>query len=166
MQLFGIFTYICTMNTKSKTKDFENSIAPWLGKTVKIVEYHLQETFDQHHIDLTKEQMIVLKKLHNKDGLNQNELAFLTLRNKSSLTRLLRKMEKKKYISRKQSKVDKRINNVYLTDLGREIFKKTRPVIQKIIDVMEQHITEKEKQQIIHTLKKIQFNFNSKEPSL
>ncbi|HHC79134.1 MAG TPA: MarR family transcriptional regulator [Flavobacteriia bacterium] len=154
------------MNTKSKTKDFENSIAPWLGKTVKIVEYHLQETFDQHHIDLTKEQMIVLKKLHNKDGLNQNELAFLTLRNKSSLTRLLRKMEKKKYISRKQSKVDKRINNVYLTDLGREIFKKTRPVIQKIIDVMEQHITEKEKQQIIHTLKKIQFNFNSKEPSL
>lgn len=154
------------MNAKSKTKDFENSIAPWLGKTVKIVEYHLQETFDQHHIDLTKEQMIVLKKLHNKDGLNQNELAFLTLRNKSSLTRLLRKMEKKKYISRKQSKVDKRINNVYLTDLGKEIFKKTRPVIQKIIDVMEQHITEKEKQQIIHTLKKIQFNFNSKEPSL
>ncbi len=166
MQLFSIFAYICTMNAKSKTKDFENSIAPWLGKTVKIVEYHLQETFDQHHIDLTKEQMIVLKKLHNKDGLNQNELAFLTLRNKSSLTRLLRKMEKKKYISRKQSKVDKRINNVYLTDLGKEIFKKTRPVIQKIIDVMEQHITEKEKQQIIHTLKKIQFNFNSKEPSL
>jgi DNA-binding MarR family transcriptional regulator len=83
------------------------------------------------------------------------------LRNKSSLTRLLSKMEKKQYINRKQNKDDKRINLVYLTGLGKEVFKKTKPVIQEMITKMEQNISDSEKQQIIKTLKKIQLNFDS-----
>lgn len=153
--------YICKMNSGNKLVDFEKSIGPWLGKTVKIIENHLQEAFDKHGIDLSKEQMIVLKKLHEQDGLNQNELAILTLRNKSSLTRLLHKMENKKYITREQSQEDKRINNVYLTDLGRSIFKKSGPIINKIIHTMEQNISNTEKQQMIEILKKIQSNFTS-----
>ena len=139
--------------------DFENSIGPWLGKTGKMVDYFFQESFKSKKLDLTKEQMIVLKKLHDQDGLNQNELAFLTLRNKSSLTRLLTKMEKKNYIFRKQSKEDKRIKNVYLTKFGKEIFEKTKPVIQNLILRMEQNISLEEKQQIINIFKKIQTNF-------
>ena len=153
--------YICGMKKDDVTIDFENSIGPWLGKTVKIIEYYLQEAFDKHGIDLSKEQMIVLKKLHEQDGLNQNELAFLTLRNKSSLTRLLRKMESKKYITRQQSQEDKRINNVFLTDLGKSIFEKSRPIINKIIHTMEQNISNADKQHIIEILKKIQSNFVS-----
>ncbi len=75
--------------------DFEASIAPWLGKTTKIVDYYIHEAMNARGLDLTKEQMIVLKKLHDCDGLPQSELAFLTLRNKSTLTRLLVKMERK-----------------------------------------------------------------------
>ncbi|MCK0109964.1 MarR family transcriptional regulator [Flavobacteriaceae bacterium S0825] len=146
--------------------DFENSIGPWLGKTVKILEYHLQELFNDHGLDLTKEQMIVLKRLHNDDGLSQNELAFLTLRNKSSLTRLLTKMEQKEYITRQQSKEDKRINNVYLTQKGKEVFHLTKPVIKKMITKMEKNIAASEKKQIITILKKIQNNFDSKIESI
>lgn len=146
--------------------DFENSIGPWLGKTVKVLEYHLQELFNNHELDLTKEQMIVLKRLHSDDGLSQNELAFLTIRNKSSLTRLLSKMEKKGYISRQQSKEDKRINNVYLTQKGKETFTSTKPVIKKMITKMEKNITNTEKEQIITILKKIQENFDSKIESI
>ncbi|MDD7915147.1 MarR family winged helix-turn-helix transcriptional regulator [Polaribacter ponticola] len=142
--------------------DFENSIGPWLGRTGKIVDYFIQESFKSNYLDLTKEQMIVLKKLNDQDGLNQNELAFLTLRNKSSLTRLLTKMESKKYIFREQSKEDKRIKNVYLTDFGKEVFEKTKPVIQNLISTMEQNISPEEKQQIIKIFKKIQTNFCSK----
>ena len=154
--------YICKMNAENEIVDFENSIGPWLGKTVKIIEYYLQEALDKQGIDLSKEQMIVLKKLHEQDGLNQNELAFLTLRNKSSLTRLLRKMESKKYIIREQSKEDKRINNVFLTDLGKSTFQESGPVIYHLIQTMEQNISNSEKKQIIEILKKIQQNFNSK----
>jgi len=161
-----LFIYICHMKRREVIIDFENSIGPWLGKTVKILEYHLQELFNQDGLDLTKEQMIVLKRLHNNDGLSQNELAFLTLRNKSSLTRLLSKMEQKGYISRQQSKEDKRINNVFLTQKGKEIFVLTKPVIKKMITKMEKDITASEKKQIIRILKKIQSNFDSKIESI
>ena len=161
MQLFVFLLYICNMKSKNNSVDFENSIGPWLGKTVKILEYYLQERFNNHNLDLTKEQMIVLKRLHDKDGLSQNELAFLTLRNKSSLTRLLSKMEKKNYILRKQFKEDKRINHVYLTEYGVETFKKTKPAIKEMIEIMEQNISDSEKQQMIKTLKKIQHNLDS-----
>lgn len=153
------------MKLENEIADFENSIGPWLGKTVKIVDYFLKESLNKVDLNLTKEQMIVLKKLHDQDGLNQNELAFLTIRNKSSLTRLLIKMENKKYIIRKQSIDDKRINKVYVTKLGREIFQKTKPVLRDLIDRMEKNISEGEKKQIIKILKKIQFNFNSKTES-
>ncbi|MGJ8743930.1 MarR family winged helix-turn-helix transcriptional regulator [Polaribacter sp.] len=142
--------------------DFENSIGPWLGRTGKLVDYFFQESFKSKKLDLTKEQMIVLKRLQDQDGLNQHDLAFLTLRNKSSLTRLLIKMEKKNYIFRKQNKEDKRIKNVYITSFGKEIYLKTTPIIQDLITTMEKNISPEEKQQIINIFKKIQTNFCSK----
>ncbi|MBV1922470.1 MAG: MarR family transcriptional regulator, partial [Flavobacteriaceae bacterium] len=150
------------MKDKKKGKiDFESSIGPWLGKTVKVLDYYIQEKLDAKDLDLTKEQMIVLKKLHDKDGLNQNDLAFLTLRNKSSLTRLLTKMENKNYIIRVKRKEDKRINNVFLTESGREVFVKVQPVIKSMIAQIEKNISEEEKEQMIRIIKKIQSNFNT-----
>lgn len=146
--------------------DFEKSIGPWLGKTSKIVDYYLQEAFHQHGLDISKEQMIVLKKLHDEDGLNQNKLAFLTFRDKSSLARLLSKMEKKNFIIRQQNANDKRINEVFLTEEGKAIFKRTRPVIKGLLDTMEENLSEDEKLQIIQILKKVQFNFTAKKASL
>lgn len=154
------------MKLENDKIDFESSIAPWLGKTVKIVEFYLHEAMTNEGLDLSKEQMIILKKLHDQDGLNQNELAFLTLRNKSSLTRLLVKMENKGLIRRNQCAEDKRINHVYLTVLGREIFSRTRPLIQNLIKTMEQDISEGEIKQMIQLLQKIQFNFTSVEATL
>ncbi len=153
--------YLCFMKTTKHFIDFENSLGPWLGKTVKLMEFFLQEAFDNAALDLTKEQMVVLKKLTFKDGLNQNELAFLTLRNKSSLTRLLTKMEKKTYIIRKQDVKDKRIKRVYITEKGRATFDKSRPIIKQLIDRMEECISDNEKQQMITILQKIQSNFSS-----
>jgi DNA-binding MarR family transcriptional regulator len=154
------------MSKKEINIDFENSIGPWLGKTVKLVDYFLQESLNEHNLGLTKEQVIVLKRLHDQDGMNQNELAFITLRNKSSLTRLLTNMEGNGYIIRKKSVVDKRIKHVYLTKYGKETFIKIRPVLKNVMSTLEQDVTEQEKAQIINILKKIQHNFNSKIESI
>ena len=140
--------------------DFENSIGPWLGKTIKIIDFNLQEQFSLHGLDLTKEQMVVLKKLSQKDGLNQNELAILTLRNKSSLTRLVRKMEKKGLIIRKTCTEDKRNKHLFITALGKETYNESKPIIKSMLSTMQKGITEQEKQIMIRLLKKIQENFN------
>ena len=154
------------MKSEEELIDFQNSIGPWMGMTVKIVEYYLQELFTEFGLDLSKEQMIVLKVLHVQDGLNQNELASLTFRDKSSMARLLSKMEKKNYVNKEQSKEDKRINLIFLTEKGRVVFKQTRPVLKKLIKTMEQNITKIEKKQLIEILKKVQFNFTQEKASL
>ena len=154
------------MQSSKHKIDFESSIAPWLGKSSKIIDYYIHDALQRQGLDLSKEQMIVLKKLHDKDGLAQNDLAFLTLRNKSSLTRLLVKMEHKGFIDRKQSSNDKRSNHVYLTDSGRDIFKKARPVIKEVIKTMEKQLSPAEIDQFIATLKKIQFNLTAEKASL
>lgn len=149
------------MATEILDIDFETSIGPWLGRTVKMLDYHLQEAFDAYGVDLTKEQMIVLKKLNEQDGINQNELALLTFRDKSSLARLLSKMETKNYIKRIQSKEDKRNNEVFITPHGTRTFVATRPIIQELIDIMENGLDEESKTLMISTLKKIQDNFKT-----
>ena len=151
---------------ESNVIDFENSLGPWLGKTVKVTQYHLHKAFKEHDLDLTKEQMIVLKKLHDNNGMNRNELAFLVLRDKSSLARLLTKMEKKNYISKVQCVEDKRCNNIFLTDLGREVFATTKPIIKNIIATVESGISNEEKQTVIKILKKIQSNFGEQSNTL
>ena len=150
------------MKIEEVSIDFDNSVGPCLGKTIDIINYHLLELFKENNLDITKEQMIVLKKLHDKDGISQNELALLIFRNKSSLTRLLSKMEKKNYILRKQSLEDKRINQVFLTEKGKDTYLKVKPIIKQMIDRLELNFSQTEKQQIIKTLKKIQSNFVSK----
>ncbi len=154
------------MKSVEFTFDFEQSIGPWLGRTSKMIDYYLHEAFAEAQLDLSKEQMIVLKKLHYNDGLNQNELALLTFRDKSSLARLLVKMEKKGYLKRKQSSEDKRINEVYITPVGREVLKKTRPIIQQLLQQMETDVTSSEIQQVIQILKKVQLNLTTKIASL
>lgn len=154
------------MLKEEKKIDFENAIGPWLGKTVKLVDFFLQESLNKLGLGLTKEQVIVLKRLHDQDGMNQNELAFITLRNKSSLTRLLTNMERNGYLIREQSTIDKRIKHVFLTQSGKDTFLKIRPVLKNVLTTIEQDVTEQEKAQIITILKKIQHNFNSKIESI
>ena len=125
------------MNNTDILVDFDKSVGRWIGSTSKMVDNFLHEAFQCEGLDLSKEQMIVLKKLHENDGLIQNELAYLTLRDKSSLARLLAKMERKNYISREQDDFDKRVNRVFLTETGRITFKRSRPIIVGLKEIME-----------------------------
>jgi DNA-binding MarR family transcriptional regulator len=150
------------MAVKAPIIDFEKSLGPWLGRTMKMVDLHLQEAFNATKIDITKEQMIVLKRLQGQDGMNQNELASQTYRDKSSLARLLSKMEAKGYIKREKGKIDKRNKRVFLTSHGIEVFESTRPVIKEVMDTMEYGISEPDKEMVIEALKQIQTNFTKK----
>ena len=71
------------------------SLIPWVGKTAKFMDYYIRDNMKSHGINISKEQFIVIKHLDEKDGRKQNDLAFITNRSKTSLTRLIHTMEKK-----------------------------------------------------------------------
>jgi len=138
--------------------DLKNTLGPWLGKTSKIIGCLINEVLIVNKIDLTREQWVVLIKLNQQDGLAQNQLAFITERDKTSLTRLINIMERKNLVVRKASKKDKRVKLVFLTETGKTAFKKALPVMQNIIQNLQKGLTQKEIKDTIHTLQKLQNN--------
>ncbi len=140
----------------------EKTLLPYLGKTAKYSGFYFIDTFHENGIDLSKEQWLVLKKLHDKDGLIQNDLAFITDRSKTSLTRLINTMEKKQLVNRVNSKEDKRINHIHISDLGKTVFKRSLPVLHKIITELQNGISDLEIKTTIKVLNHIQSNINKK----
>ena len=141
---------------------FEKTLIPWIGKIAKFGSIYFKETFLEHGMQLSKEQFLVLKKLHETDGRSQNDLAFITDRSKTALTRLITTMEKKELVFRVISKEDKRINHVFLSELGKKTFKEALPVVFKIIDELQSDISQEDIEKTIQVLNQIQKNQSKK----
>ena len=143
--------------------EFDNTLLPWLGRTLKLIDLYIANHFQEQNIDLTKVQMIMLLRLFVNDGQPQNDLALLTNRDKASLTRLLDTMERKGLVVRVLSKDDKRIKLVHITKKGVELYESIRPVIKQMILKVQHEISEKDVQFTIKILKKLQLNIGIEE---
>lgn len=140
--------------------DFEKTLLPNLGITMHVIDLYISETLKDHGYDLTKVQMLLLMRLSRNDGQPQQDLAFLTHRDKTSLTRLLDTMERKNLVARIPSKTDKRINLIYLTKHGWEMINQVRPIMKGIIADVQKEINTSDIKTMIQLLKKIQSNIN------
>ncbi len=141
-----------------KIPEMEESVLPWIGKTAKMMAIFIGDRFKKKGMDLSLQQMIILKILNEEDGRPQQDLAIVTERHKASLTRLLATLEKKKLVTRISDKADKRINRVYLTKLGKEQLQSTFPLMREIMAEMQLGLNATEIQTTIRTLQKIQSN--------
>jgi len=147
------------MDIDINKSDFNKTIAPWIGKTSKMMNMYFSDVFQRNNIQITKQQWILLKILfENNEGIIQNNLAFITDRNKASLTRLINGMEKNNLVARIQSKDDSRKNSIHLTKKGNQLFLKTKPIVLESIQKIQDNITEDEMKHFIQVMSKIQHN--------
>ena len=79
---------------------------------------YIQKKIKDHGINLTYEMLEVMGSLWRKDGLNQQEIADRTLRDKSSMTYLLDNLIKRKLVKRLADKNDRRNKLIFLTKEG------------------------------------------------
>ena len=108
---------------------FDKTLMPWIGRIAKMFGSINQDVFKHKGVGINKEQLLILKHLIHKDGLVQNDLAHITEKDKTTLTRLINKMEEKSLLKRVQSEEDNRCNRIFITDLGREKFITVFPVL-------------------------------------
>lgn len=141
--------------------EIDKTILPWLGKTTKALDFHIADTFEKEGINLTKAQIIILKVLTMNDGIPQINLAFVTNRNKTSLTRLIHTMEKKGFVERRLNGKDKRVNLVFITGSGKNMLRMATPILMNIIKEIVQGIDKIEIDSTIEVLKKISKNINA-----
>ncbi|MBX2871505.1 MAG: MarR family transcriptional regulator [Saprospiraceae bacterium] len=141
-----------------KIPEMEESVLPWIGKTAKMMAIFIGDRLKQKGMDLSLQQMIILKILNEEDGRPQQDLAIVTERHKASLTRLLSTLEKKQLVTRVPDQIDKRINRVYLTLQGKQQLQSTYPVMQEVMVEMQEGLDKTALQITIQTLQKIQSN--------
>lgn len=119
-------------------------IGALLGRTSHKMRLLLDKVFVKNDIDLNVEQFFLLKCLTVNNGINQQELSNNIDRDKTTIARLVSKMEKKNMVLRVHSKNDKRVNNVYITNLGKEMLEEIEPYLNEINDSMVNSISNKE----------------------
>jgi DNA-binding MarR family transcriptional regulator len=141
----------------SHQSDFNKTIAPWLGFTFKLFSNYISEVLKAHSFDITKEQWIVLKILNEEsNGIIQNKLAFITNRNKTSLTRLINGMEKKGLVIRVTCDKDSRKKFVFMTEKGKHQFLKFKPILLEKINTIQSCLSNDEFKQLTHIMSKLQ----------
>ena len=135
--------------------NIEESILPSLGKTVKLLDLHVEDKLHDAGIPLTKLQLVSLRIISLNNEQPQSNLAEFLGRDKTTLTRNINTLEKKNLVIRTPSQKDKRIKLVSISPLGLEFLEKALPILQSIIKEIETDISEKEHQQFKNTLLKI-----------
>lgn len=139
---------------------FEHLMLPWIGRTMKHIDLFIQSKLAEQGINLSRQQVVLMKILHQDGPLPQNDLAFLTDRDKTSLTRLLSGMEKKNLVARIASSDDKRVNLVHLTKNGEKVLNETAPLLLAIANEMEKNVSPEDKEALIRVMKTIQENID------
>src|SRR6202012_785275 len=85
-------------------------------------------------LHLTYEMLEVMICLWRQDGVNQQLIADITLRDKSAMTYLVDNLIKRKMITRKEDERDRRNKLIYLTAEGRQLQETLQPWVAEMYD--------------------------------
>jgi MarR family transcriptional regulator, organic hydroperoxide resistance regulator len=135
---------------KNETYKLEDSLGYILGRAARSMGTRLNRNFMDAGYDVTCEQWGVLVNLWHRNGQTQQELASMTCKDKTSMTRLIDGLEKRKIVVRTPDKIDRRQKHIYLTKKGKafqqELFKivrKTLAEAQAGIDAADMAVCKK-----------------------
>ncbi len=95
----------------------------------------LQKKFRDHNIDLTYEMHQIMACLWRKDGVNQQDLADLTLKDKASMTYLIDNLAKRGLVLRKEDPLDRRNKLIHLTAKGKLLGRKVKPWVEDMFAI-------------------------------
>ncbi|MFT7299104.1 MAG: DNA-binding MarR family transcriptional regulator [Sphingobacteriales bacterium] len=141
---------------------FSESVLPWLGKTMKLVDSYFGAFMAEKGFDVSRRQWLVIMIIHSNGPQPQNNLALITERDKASLKRLIDTMERKNFVARLPVPDDKRVNLIHLTKQGISLAEKTKPIMQGLIDELQEGTSKEDREAAIRVMGQIQENIIKK----
>ncbi|WP_342647237.1 MarR family transcriptional regulator [Mucilaginibacter sp. CSA2-8R] len=142
------------MTTKSKA-DLALDLGRSMAELRNILRQHIQIKIREHGINITFEMLEVMSALWKKDGVNQQELADLTLRDKSSMTYLIDNLTKRQMVKRVEDDTDRRNKLIYITPEGMALKEQLMPWVSEVYERATQSISAAELQSsiaLLHTM--------------
>ena len=103
-------------------------MATLLGRTSHAVMRLLQARFAAHGYDLSVELWTLLVNVRACDGQRHQELADRTFRDKTTVSRLVARLEQRGLVRRTPGAHDRRHKRIHITDAGRALLDALRPL--------------------------------------
>ena len=122
----------------------ENALPFLLHGIYQRIRSQTYRAFNEHGLELTPEQWIVLARLWQRDGRTVSELSESTLRDKPTMSRILDSMEKSGLVTRAVDRADARSRIVSLTREGKALRKKLVPIAKSLVQRLEDGVPEEE----------------------
>ena len=113
--------------------DLDNTIGYALNRCAILLRLNLAQRFGENGYDVTPEEWVILNRLWQKEGRSQNELAETTIKDKTTVTRLLNRMEQKGLVVRQSSQADARVKLIHLTPYAKELETVLIPIAQEVL---------------------------------
>lgn len=123
-------------------EDFTDFICYHLKFTMKKVEKHISQRFEEYGINLA--QSFILFSLLEKDGSTLTEIGSRSHIENSSLTTMVDKLEKAELVERRFDPSDRRVIRVFLTDQGRELAERVLRDGKEFNDYLRENLKEYE----------------------
>lgn len=129
-----------------------------VGRTFHIMRRAFTATVEDAGLQITPEEWVLLNRLWAQDGQRQTELAESTIKDRTTVTRLLDGMVKKGLVRRETDPTDRRVVLAWLTDEGKRMKRRLLPVMEKLLKDATVGISEEELEVSRETLAKFQTN--------
>ena len=157
MQLYSSsFVTIATTNYIRMKDERTTGLMKQLGITSKVLGLHIHDKFQESGIDLSRQQFVLLKILSVNGSRCQNDLAFITERDKTSMTRLVSVLEKRDLVKRIPDKNDMRKKIISLTTEGVKTLELACPIMEDIEHRVTKDLAPNELQLFLKVLNTIQ----------
>lgn len=111
--------------------DMDNAVGYAIGHTAARLKIGLRRVFDAGGHDVTPEQWVVLYRLYESQGLTQCGLGERTVKDKTTITRILDRLEGKKLVTRQRDAHDRRSQRIFLTPQGEGLVKALVPLVRR-----------------------------------
>lgn len=112
----------------------------------------------KYDVPLTPEQFLLIDLLWNHGSMSQQQLADMMQKDKNSVTKLVDAIERKGFVVRQQSRLDRRSNTLVLTDKAMVLRDGAKQKGISILDEMLKGISEQELRSFLVTLNKLNDN--------
>jgi DNA-binding MarR family transcriptional regulator len=100
----------------------------------------LQCKLKEHKTGLTYEMLQVMGCLWKKDGINQQEITNITVKDKASMTYLIDNLTKRNLVKRQEDVIDRRNKLIFITEQGKILKNKIQPFIDEMYQVSGKNI--------------------------
>lgn len=123
-----------------------------LDATLKKIRNYWQKNFDAQGKDITVDQWLLIENLYKHKRITHNELARLTSKDITTVSRIIELLVRKELVERQGSTDDRRKVYVQLTPAGVNKYKDVRPLVLDMRKTGWKDLTEKDYQELTRIL--------------